>query len=175
MVATKDESGRETLRPVYRGDYFEVSLEEEGLFNLRRSSLLLLFPILVLQIGAGFLNNPGMYQFYISLPYVISFLFLFYFAQGVWQIPKEKRPYRREEVDLSFNRMRSASRMLLIMLVIGIIGEIIFLIFFSGGEKQALEVVYLLLQVLTAIAVYFQLKLQAAIIIQTTTQQSKTK
>ena len=173
MVATQDESGQETLRPVYRGGYFEVSLEEEGLFNLRRSSLLLLVPILVLQIGAGFLNNGGMYQFYISLPYVFSFLALFYLGWGILRIPKENRLYRREEVDLSFNRIKSAGRNLLGLLAIGILGEIVFLSFFSDGVDLVLEFVFLLLEVMAAIVVYFQIRLLQPISVQAKSEQSE--
>ena len=172
LVATEDENGKETLRPVYRGGYFEVSLDEQGLLKLRRTSLILLVPILGLQIAAGFLNNQGMYQFYISLPYVFSLISLFYFGWGILQIPKEKRPYRREEVDLSFNRMKSSSRILLILLAIGIIGELIFLIFFSAGVDMVLEFIFLLLEVLAVIAVFFQIRLLKPIIVQAETEQS---
>lgn len=165
MVAMQDENGQETLRPVYRGVYFEVSLEEPSLHKLRRTSLGLAAGILILQIAAGFLNNPGMYQFYISLPYVFSFLFLFYLAQGIWRIPKQKRPYRRQEVDLSFNRMKSASRMLLVMLVIGILGEIFFLTLNQIGDYQGLELVYLLLEVLAAVMVFMQMRIQQPLIV----------
>ena len=172
MVATEDENGQEILRPVYRGDYFEVSLEEQDLLNLRRKSLLLLVPIFMLQIAAGFLNNEGMYQFYISLPYVLSFLALFYLGWGGLLIPKEKRPYRREEVDLSFHRMKSASRFLLILLAIVIIGELIFLVFISAGENKLLEIGFLLIEVLAAIVVYIQIRLLKPIIVQAGTEQS---
>lgn len=172
MTATQDESGRETLRPVYRGDYFEVSLEEQGLFKLRRSSFLMVVAMVVSHVTAGFLNNLGMGQFYISLPYVFSFLPLFHLASGIWRIPQEKRLYRRVEVDLSFNRMKSASKILLILLAIGIIGEITFLIFFSAGENLGLEFEFLLLEVLAAITVYFQISLLKPIIVQAGPEQT---
>ena len=114
-----------------------------------------------------------MYQFYISLPYVFSFLALFYLGWGILRIPKEKRLYRREEVDLSFNRIKSAGRNLLGLLAIGILGEIVFLSFFSDGVDLVLEFVFLLLEVMAAIVVYFQIRLLQPISVQVKSEQSE--
>jgi hypothetical protein len=39
-----------------------------------------------------------MYTFYVVLPYVISFLPMYYIGAGILHLPKEKRMYRRDEV-----------------------------------------------------------------------------
>jgi len=167
MVRTKDESGRETLKPVYRGDYFEVSLDEKGLRKFKSNSLLLLAVILVLHSTAGFINNQGMYQFYISLPYVFSFLALFYLGWGILRIPKEQRLHRREDVDLSFKRMKTASNFLLILFSIGVMAEIAFLLFTSSLERRVLEYLYLSLEALSAIAIFILIRVQKPIRVQT--------
>ena len=172
MVVTQDEQGREKMKPVYRGDYFEVSLDEKGLLQFRRSCFLLVAAIVVLHVSSGFINNPGMYQFYISLPYVFVYLPLFYLAWGVMYLPIEKREYRRDEIGLSFNRMNTASKFLLILFGMGVLGEIIFLLFFSVQGNGALEYLYLSLEALATVAAYFLMLLQKPILIKIITDQS---
>lgn len=172
MVVSKDESGQEKIMPVYRGNYFEISLDQAGLVKFRKNSFLLLAAMVVIHITAGFLNNRGMYQFYISLPYVFCYLPLFYIAGGILRLPKTKRRYRREEVELSFERMKSASKILLILFGIGLIGEFTFVLFFSVQENNLLEYLYLALETLAAIAAFILIRLQRPVIVQTITEES---
>jgi hypothetical protein len=78
---------------------------------------------------------------------------------SVFRLPKEKRDYRREEVDLSFRRIRTHTIVLLILASIGVIGELVFLIWFANG-LDARELIYLGLEVLlvalSAIWIYIQ-------------------
>jgi hypothetical protein len=173
IVVSTDDKGREIKKPVYRGDYFEVSLDENGLRQFKRQCLLLVAAIAVFHIPGGFVGNGGMYQFYISLPYVFVFLALFNLAEGSLRLPKEKRKYRRDEVGLSFERIKTASNILMILLGIGILGEIIFLLFFSVRDQIGLEFLYLLLEVLAAAAAYFLIRLQRPILVQPATDQEK--
>jgi hypothetical protein len=170
LVVTTDEKGREIKKPVYRGEYFEVSIDEKGLRQFKRQCLLLLAPVAVLHIGCGFVGNPGMNQLYISLPYVFVFLALFYLAEGVLRLPKEKRKYRRDEIGLSFERIKTASNILMLLFGIGILGEIIFLLF-SVREQIGLDFLYLSLEALAAAAVYFLIRLQKPIHVQTSSNQ----
>lgn len=172
MVLTQDEQGREKMKPVYRGDYFEVSLDEKGLHQFKRLCSLLVAAIVVLHITGGYLNNRGMYQFYISLPYVFMYLPLFYLTWGIFLLPKEKRRYRREEVELSFDRMKTSSKYILVLLGIGVFGEIIFLLFSSAQGSGVLEYLYLSFEALATAAAYFLLRLQKPIQIQTIPGQS---
>lgn len=171
IIVTEDEKGREIRKPVYRGDYFEISLDENGLRQFRRQCLLLLAPIVVLHTSGGFVGNGGMNQLYISLPYVFVFLALFYLAEGVLRLPKEKRKYRRDEVGLSFDRIKTASNILMILLGIGILGEIIFLLFSSVRDQRGLEFLYLSLEVLSAAVVYFLIRWQRPIRVETISDQ----
>lgn len=172
MVVTTDEHGREKRKPVYQGDYFEVSLDERGLLLFKRISLLLLVAIAGMHITAGFLNNPGMYRFYVALPYVIIYLPLYYLGEGIFRIPKEKRKYRREEVELSFGRMKTASKALLILFGIMVIGEIIFLAFFSVQESFMLEIMFFSAEILATIAAYFLTRLHQPVLVETSADRS---
>jgi len=119
---------------VYRGDYFEFSLNAEGIVRFRRNCFWLLAAIVIFHISGGFVGNRGMYQFYVALPYVIAFFPLIYMVMGVFLLPKEQRKYRRDEIGLSFGRMKTASIVLLILIGSGVLGEIIFLLFIADGD-----------------------------------------
>ena len=170
-VVEMDEEGREKQVVVYRGDYFEIELDEEGISRFRRNCLLLLAAIVVLHISGGFVVNQGMFQFYVALPYVSAFFPLIYMAAGVLRLPKEKRKYRRDEIGLSFDRMKTTSIILLIFLGIGVLGEIAFILIVSGAARSAPEYLYLALEALAAAAVYFLILLQRRIHVQVCTEK----
>ncbi|MGV8026310.1 MAG: hypothetical protein AB2L18_07130 [Anaerolineaceae bacterium] len=172
-VVTKDEEGHEKKIAVYRGDYFEVALDEEGIVHFRRNCFLLFAGIVFLQICGGFVGNRGMYQFYIAIPYVLAFFPLFYMAAGVLRLPKEKRKYRRDEIGLSFDRMKIASIVLMTFLGIGVLGEITFILFVSVRDKGVLESIYLALEALAATAVYLLISLQKQIRVQPYSEQEQ--
>jgi hypothetical protein len=162
-VITTDEKGNEKKTAVYRGEYFEVALDYEGMLRFKRKCLLLLAAIIVLHISGGFVNNPGMNQFYTGLPYVIAFFPLLYLAMATLRLPQEKRNYQRDEIGLSFGRMKTSSYVLLILLGMGVLGELAFLLVFSTGDQSMLEFLYLALAIITAAAVYFLITLQKQI------------
>jgi hypothetical protein len=148
-IVTMDEKGNEKRETVYRGEYYEVSLDEPGLIRLKRGGVLLLGVTFALHVGTGFINNPGMYQMYVAIPYAIAFFPMLYTAEGILRLPREKRPYRRDEVGLSFHRIRIAGVMLLIFLAAGILGEAAYLIFAPGSNIME-EYLFLLLEILAA-------------------------
>ncbi len=143
----RDNKGREKKVAVYVGELFDVSLDEEQLKKFRRTSMWLLGLAFAAQIAGGFVANLGMYAFFVALPYAFAFLPIYFLAMGVFRLPKEKRDYRREEVNLSFKRIKTYSVILLILASIGVIGEVVFLIWFAN-ELDAREVIYLGLEVL---------------------------
>jgi uncharacterized membrane protein len=81
----------------------------------------------------------------------------------VLRLPKKKTSYRRDEIGLSFDRMRTSSYVLLILLGMGALGEIAFLLFFSNGDQTQLEFLYLALAIITAAVVYSLITLQRQI------------
>ncbi len=170
-VVTKDEEGHEKKIAVYRGDYFEFELDEQGIARFKKNCSLLLTAIVILHVCGGFVGNRGMYQFYVAIPYVLVFFPLFYMAAGVLRLPKEKRKYRRDEIGLSFNLMKTASIVLMIFLGIGVLGEIMFILFAFARDQSVLEYIYFALEVLAAAAVYLLISLQRQIRIQTCSEQ----
>lgn len=136
IVLEEDEKGRERKKAVYRGNYYEVEIDKISLKKFKWYNIILFFLILVLHISAGFINNQGMYRFFIALPYVAAFLPFYFMATGIFRLPTDKRKFRRDEVDLSFIRVKKASTYLLILFGMSILGEIIFLIFFANNDYQ---------------------------------------
>jgi hypothetical protein len=165
IEVVEQEDGREKKIAVYQGKYYEISTDTQDIVAFRRYSLILLFVILVLHIVSGFVANRGMYQFYIALPYAISFMPIYYLASGALRLPREKRKYRRDEIGLSFDRLKRACVALLITLGIGAVGELVYLIWFASHSLD-LEIVYLILLLLELLAGYIFFRLRQRIPIQ---------
>jgi hypothetical protein len=153
-VTNIDDKGNEKHTAVYRGNYFEVENSKEQIARFKRSCLLLLVGILTMHVGAGFIGNKGMYQFYIGLPYVLAFFPLLYLAEGILRLPKEKRKYRRDEIGHSYDQIKTASAILLCVLAVGVLGEMLFLFFFSTPDLKVLEYPFLAIEVLVAAEVF---------------------
>lgn len=164
-VTTIDDNGREKRSVVYHGPLFEVSLDQEGLTKLRQQSFLLLGLIAVFHIAGGFIDNPGMYQFFISLPYVIAFFPLVYLAAGTLRLPREIRKYRRDEIGHSFNQIKSACRFLLVFQGIGILGEIVLLILQMGNALPGTELIFITLEIASFLFVFLLTRLHNKLII----------
>lgn len=162
IVIVEDEKGNEKKTAVYRGQYFEIDVDQGRLDQLRGFNRLLLLGTALLHIGAGFVANPGMYQFYISLPYVLAFLPLYLTAEGILRMPKEKRPFRSDEVGLSFGRVQKASPFLFFLLAAGVVGTLIFIIGFAA-EPFPKEWLYLLIETGALVCVFLILQAQKRI------------
>lgn len=170
-VVTTDEKGNEKKSVVYHGDYFELSIDESGIIHFRRIAFLHLFAILLLHLISGFINNQGMNQFYVGFPYVLAFFPLLYLAAGIMRLPRVKKKYRREEVGLSFERMKTASVVFALLLGVGLIGEVVFILFFSAKGAVMTEYWYLFVEVLVFSATYLLIRLQRRILIQASSIQ----
>lgn len=166
LISSVDENGREKRETVYRGGYFEISLNENDLRRFRRFCAVLLVAIAFLHIIGGFVDNRGMYQFYVSMPYVLGFLFIFNLGQGIFHLPKEIRQYRRDEIGRSFDQIRIASKLLVIILVIGLLGEIAYIVFFSSQEIIMQEFQYLAVEALAIAAAYLLIRIQQPVNVQ---------
>jgi len=147
-VVTADEKGRERKKAVYHGEYYEVSLDEKQIITFQRNSLLLATAIIALHLGGGFVGNQGMYQFYVSLPYVFVFLPLYFVISSVLRIPREKRKYHRDEVGLSYKRMKNASLVLIILLGVVVIGEFVFILVQGQVARNQSEISFLVLELM---------------------------
>ena len=158
IVITEDANGKEKKSAVYRGDYYEVQFDESQLLRFKRINLLLLLIVVLFHVAAGFVANPGMYQFYVSVPYVIVFLPLFFIAEGIIRLPNHKKPFRRDEIGLSFDRVKTSSHYLFYILAAVIIGTLVFMIM-SIPQVPIQEWVFLLLELGAAISALIILRM----------------
>lgn len=162
VVIQEDEKGREKGVAVYVGDYYEVNLDEAALRTFRRNSLILMALVVIGQIAAGFIANLGMYAFFVSLPYVFSFLPLYFLMDGGLRLPKEKRDLRREEAELIFKRMKTASRFLLPLLGVTVLGDLVFLLWFANGAIWR-EILFIAIELAMMVAVFLIIRMQQPI------------
>lgn len=172
---TVDEKGREVKTPVYRGKLFEIDLDQENLTRYKRSSLTILAVTAVLHVGAGFAANTGMNQFYVALPYATAFFPILYAAAGAFRLPGEKRLFRRDEIGLSFERFKSSSTLLTIVLGAGALGELFYLVSDLLNRDIIKELLFFVPELLALAGGYLLIRLSGRVQtkeIQTTLQNS---
>lgn len=163
-VVETDEFGFERKVTVYIGNYYDVNLDEANLKKYRRLIFLLAGLMIIGQLAAGFIANRAMYTVYVSIPYVLSLLPLYFLIDSALRLPQEKRDYKRGEVELSFIRLKTASKFMLALVGISTIGDIVYMIFFSQGFDPR-EMVFLAVEVLVAASAYLLLRLSRPIIV----------
>jgi hypothetical protein len=169
-----DDKGRETKAPVYRGKLFEINLDQENLSRFKRSSLTILAVTTVVHVAAGFVDNTGMNQFYVALPYVTAFFPLLYAATGAFRLPVEKRQYRRDEIGLSFERFKSSSMLLTIILGAGGLGELFYLLTGLLNRDIVRELLFFVPELLALAGGYLLIRLSGRVqtkVIQTKPQK----
>jgi hypothetical protein len=163
LVVKEDKKGRQKRTAVYRGTYFEVVLDDRRLKQFKARVLLLLLLVLVMLLIGGFLPAfDGLRQLYVALPYAASFFPLYFIADGALRLPTKQRKLRRDEVDLSLNRMKTSSIILLIFLSIVVVGELIYILIVPEAGFR-LEYIFLLSAFIAALAVFLIIRLQRPI------------
>ncbi|HBO33838.1 MAG TPA: hypothetical protein DD636_03730 [Anaerolineaceae bacterium] len=166
LVETEDEKGRVKKTAIYSGEYFRLNLEESQIKQLKLQFILFFVAALALHVGAGLVNNPGLYKIYMVIPYTGSFLPLFFLAEGILRIPGTKRAYRNEEMGLSYQRVVGMSRFYLILMGIGMVGALAYLIFASNGQALEREALYIGLALGAALLVWLIFRRATEIVIE---------
>ncbi len=86
LVEIEDDQGGRVKQTVkYHGDYFTLDLDESQIKKNKREFILLTFAILIIHVAAGFVANPGTYQFYVALPYTTAFFAVALHDHGSFQ------------------------------------------------------------------------------------------
>lgn len=166
IVSSVDEKGNSKQTLAYRGVYFKFTPSGEELVRFKVRSLLMLVAIVVLHVSGGFIENQGMFQIYISLAYVFAYLALWYMASGMLRLPTKNSKYRRDEIELSLDRAKTASNILLGILGFGWLGELLFLLFFSAAGQRLPEYLYIGISTAEIILLYFLIRSQKKISVQ---------
>jgi len=142
-VLSVNEKGEQIRTYEYQGDYFKLPFSTTQMQKLKRIFLLTLAGIVLAHIAGGIVNNPGMRQFYVAIPYVFTLLPIFNLLRSGIRLPVEERKYRREEIGVTYERFNNHSLVLLITLGACVAGEVVFLLFFSKGSPAASEFYFL--------------------------------
>ena len=142
-ILSVNEKGEQIRTYEYQGEYFKLPFSTAQMQKFKINFLLLLAGIVVFHLIGGVMNNPGMRQFYVATPYVLAFLPIFNLVRSGVRLPVEERKYRREEIGVTYERFTNHSQVLLFILGACILGEVIFLLFFSKGSRQVSEFYFL--------------------------------
>jgi hypothetical protein len=151
-VTQKDEQGRERTKLVYQGAYFAVTFSQGEIASYRSRAMLSLVISIAFHVSAGFINNPGMRRAFISIPYIAAYLPFYYLAAGILSLPKEERLLQRDEVELSFTRIKRASGFLSLAISSVLVGELAFLLFSPPSDIVRGEFVFLGLEFIAGAA-----------------------
>ena len=173
-ILSVNENGKQIRTYEYQGDYFKLPFSNAQMQKFKIIFLLVLFGVRAAHIAGGFMNNAGMRQFYVAIPFVLTFLPIFNLLRSGIRLPVEERKYRREEIGVTYERFSNHSLILLIMLGVCLAGEVVFLLFFSNGSPAMSEYYFLVVE-LGALAlgllIFFNIK---KIVITRTPEDEKT-
>ncbi|MEL7626788.1 MAG: hypothetical protein AAGU15_08015 [Anaerolineaceae bacterium] len=150
LIETEDSRGRIKKTAVYHGDYYCLNLEESQIKKFKWQVILLFVAALGLHIVAGLISNPGLNQLYTALPYTGAFFPLLFLGEGILRIPGQKRPYRNEEIGLSYKRVINMSRLYMVFMAVGIVGLLVYLVFFATDQARQ-QSIYSVLVLFTAL------------------------
>ena len=142
-ILSVNEKGEQIRTYEYQGDYFKLPFSTARQQKYKTTFLLLLAGVILAHIVGGFINNVGMRQFYVAVPYAVTFLPIFNLLRSGIRLPVEERNYRREEIGVTYERFTNHSLMLMIMLGACLAGEVVFLLFFSKENLQVNEFYFL--------------------------------
>jgi hypothetical protein len=160
-ILSVNEKGEQIRTYEYQGDYFRLPFSAAQMQKFKINFILVLAGIVLAHIAGGVMNNSGTRQFYVAIPYVLTYLPIFNLLRSGIRLPVEERKYRREEIGVTYERFNNHSLILVILLGVCLAGEVIFMLFFSEGSPAAGEF-YFLAAELAALAfgliIYFNLK-----------------
>jgi len=171
-ILSVNEKGEQIRTYEYQGDYFKLPFNAAQMQKFKILFLLALTGITLAHVAGGFMNNPGMRQFYVATPYILVFLPIFNLLRSGIRLPVEERKYRREEIGVTYERFNNHSVILLITLGFCLAGEVVFLLFFSGGSPAISEYNFLAAELAAlALGLIIFLKIKKVVITRVTNEE----
>jgi hypothetical protein len=161
-----DEKGKTKEVAVYCGDYYEVSLDEQGVPRFKKMCFILLAMIAFWHLAGGFIGNLGMYKFYVALPYVAAFFPIVYLAAGIINLPREKRNFRRDEIGLSFDRIKTMAIISMSILGVSVLGEAVYIAIVAAASDRVLEFLYLSLELMAAAGAFLVFRVRQKVAVE---------
>jgi hypothetical protein len=161
-----DKKGNEKKTLKYCGPHYDISFSGPPYQVYKRISFILFAGLVIFHVTSGFAANQGMYQIYVALPYAIAFLTLTFLGFGLFTLPKDHIKIQRDVMEQSFKRIKVYSAITLGLLVIVILGETTYFLTHSANAQVIIELIFLLLELISALFVFGLFRLQENIHIQ---------
>ncbi len=124
-----EKQGKKTKKTlIYKGKYYKLDIQKDELNKIKiKYSIFCLLTVLSF-LFVGFQNTEGSRKFYIILPFIFTFLPIFYEIMGTIKFITNKPKMTALEYDTSIKRMKRSTIGILILSLSSSLGEIAFLI-----------------------------------------------
>lgn len=148
-----DETGREKKVLKYKGPLFNISIPGLEYKIFRRWSYILLGALILFHISSGLTANPGMYQFFVAVPYAVVFISLTFLGFGIIGLPNNLEKIQRDSMERSFKRIKTSSIVLLIIFALIMLGELLFMILNPSLPHLKNEILFITPELLASASV----------------------
>lgn len=132
--------GKKTKKAlIYKGKYYTLDINKEEIKKIKiKYSIFCLLTALSF-LFVGFQNTAGSRKFYIILPFIFTFLPIFYEIMGTIKFITNKPKMTALEYDTSIIRMKRSTIGILILSLSSSLGEIAFLVKNKVTDVTSLE------------------------------------
>lgn len=161
-----DDKGKEKKTLKYCGPRYDISFSGLTYRVYKRVSFSFYAALVISHVASGFAANQGMYQIYIALPFAIAFLTITLLGFNLFTLPKDHLRIRRDEMELSFKKIKINSAITLFLLIMVILGEIIYFITHTGNDQLVPELLFLFPELISVLVVFGLLRLHQKVQIQ---------
>lgn len=148
-----DETGREKKILKYKGPLFNISIPGMEFKIFKRWSYILLGALILFHISSGFIANPGMYQFFVAVPYAVVFIPLTLLGFGIVGLPNNLEKIQRDIMEHSFRRIKTSSIVLLVIFALITFGELVFMILNPSLPHLKNEILFIMPELLASTSV----------------------
>lgn len=132
--------GKKTKRTlIYKGKYYKIDIEEQKLKKMKITYSILCCLTLLSFLFVGFQNTAGSRKFYIILPFIFTFLPIFYEIMGTIKFITNRPKMTVIEYDSSLKRVKRSTIGIMILSLSSGFGEIAFLVKNKITDVTSLE------------------------------------
>ena len=101
-ILSINKKGEQVRTYEYQGDYYKLPFDSAQMRKFKKFFMLTLAGVILAHILGGVINNPGMRNFYVSIPNAFAALPIFNLFRSGIRLPIEDRKYRREEIGVTY-------------------------------------------------------------------------
>lgn len=146
---------------VYKGKYYIVETKQDLAKKLQVIQMISMLLIACIYGFLGFLNHGGSHVIYVSLPYIIIFLPIYYGIMGSVKYLNVSNRMTTMEYERSVIRLKKSSLLILIFSITTCIGQSIYLIRNGKKASNQLELLFLLGMIFIIFLVFASMRNQA--------------